>query len=110
MQRSQKETGVNYQFSAKYLVIPTYKKSFSCKKNIIQKRYFTWSRLKKSVFYQRFQNILSFETSLKNQRDVCLKPFFSIWVPGDPSNYTINQLDKYRNSYHQPSFTLRVHN
>ena len=32
MQNSQKETGVNYQFSAKYLVIPTYKKSFSCKK------------------------------------------------------------------------------
>ena len=82
MQNSQKETGVNYQFSAKYLVIPTYKKSFLCIKNILQKRYFTWSLLKKSVFYQRFQNILSFETSLKNQRDVCLKPFFSIWVPG----------------------------
>ena len=83
MQNSQKETGVNYQFSAKYLVIPTYKKSFLCIKNILQKRYFTWSLLKKSVFYQRFQNILSFETSMKNQRDVCLKPFFSIWVPGE---------------------------
>ena len=82
MQNSQKETGVNYQFSAKYLVIPTYKKSFLSIKNILQKRYFPWSLLKKSVFYQRFQNILSFETSLKNQRDVCLKPFFSIWVPG----------------------------